>query len=74
MKNIAVDVFYYSPSEIMCHNFQELIDKSKSLIFDSSSKLKDDITKLNKTIYYVKDRGNIKNKIIKSLESLVSSI
>jgi hypothetical protein len=40
-----------------------LIEKSKSLLFDSSCKLKDEIIKLNKTIYYVKEKGNVKNKI-----------
>ena len=48
----------------MCYNFEELLEKSKSLLFNSSSKLKDEIIKLNKTIYFVKEKGNIKNKII----------
>ena len=48
----------------MCYNFEELLKKSKSLLFDSSSKLKDEINALNKTIYYVKEKGNVKNKII----------
>ena len=57
----------------MCNNFEELLERSKSLLFDSSSKLKDEITKLNKTIYYVKEKGNIKNKIIGNLENLLNS-
>jgi len=73
MKGIASDAFDYSPSGLMCYNFEELLEKSKSLLFDSSSKLKNEITKLNKTIYYVNEKGNIKNKIIKQLENLISS-
>ena len=73
MKSIISDVFDYSPSEIMCYNFNELLNKSKSLLFDTSSKLKKDIIRLNETIYYVKDKGNIKNKILNNLESLLSS-
>ena len=72
MKGIASDAFDYSPSGLMCYNFEELLERSKSLLFDSSSKLKDEITKLNKTIYYVKEKGNIKNKIIGQLEKLIS--
>ena len=72
MKGIVSDAFDYSPSGLMCYNFEELLERSKSLLFDSSSKLKDEITKLNKTIYYVKEKGNIKNKIIGQLEKLIS--
>jgi|TARA_B100000929_G_scaffold280027_1_gene257699 hypothetical protein len=74
MKSIISDVFDYSPSEITCYNFNELLNKSKSLLFDTSSKLKKDIIRLNETIYYVKDKGNIKNKILNNLESLLSSV
>jgi hypothetical protein len=66
-------VFDYSPSGLMCYNFEEILERSKSLLFNSSSKLKDEISKLNKTIYYVKERGNIKNKIIEQVERLVNS-
>ena len=72
MKGIVSDAFDYSPSGLMCYNFEKLLEKSKSLLFDSSSKLKNEITKLNKTIYYVKEKGNIKNKIIGQLENLIS--
>ena len=72
MKDIQSDAFDYSPSRLMCYNFEELLERSKSLLFDSSSKLKDEITKFNKTIYYVKEKGNIKNKIIGQLEKLIS--
>ena len=73
MKGIQSDAFDYSPSGLMCYNFEELLKKSKSLLFDSSSKLKDEINALNKTIYYVKEKGNIKNKIIENLENLLNS-
>ena len=62
-KNISL-AFDYSPSGLMCHNFEELLERSKSLLFNSSSKLKNEIAALNKTIYHVKEKGNIKNKII----------
>ena len=73
MKGIVSNAFDYSSSGLMCYNFEDLLEKSKSLLFDSSSKLKNAITKLNKTIYYVKEKGNIKNKIIGQLENLISS-
>ena len=65
-------VFNYLSSELMCHNFDELLERSKSLLFNNSSKLKDEIASLNKTVYHVKEKGNIKNKIIKHLENLIS--
>ena len=72
MKGVISDAFDYSPSGLMCYNFEEILEKSKSLLFDDSSKLKNEITELNKTIYYVKEKGNIKNKIIVQLENLIS--
>ena len=72
MKRSAADAFDYLYSGSLCYNFEELLEKSKSLLFDNSSKLKEEITKLNKTIYYVKEKGNIKNKIIGQLEKLIS--
>jgi hypothetical protein len=62
----------YLPSELECNNFEELLEKSKSLLFNSSSKLKDKISELNRTIYHVNEKGNIKNKIIKQLEHLIN--
>ena len=38
-----------------------------------SSELKNEIATLKNTIYYVKERVNIKNKIIGQLENLISS-
>ena len=67
-KSISV-AFDYSPSGLMCYNFEELLERSKSLLFNSSSKLKNEIAALNKTIYHVKEKGNIKNKIIMHLEN-----
>ena len=46
---------------------------SKSLLFNNSSELKKEITKLKEKIYYVKEKGNTKSKIIGQLENLISS-
>ena len=72
MKTIKSEAFDYSPSGLMCNNFEDILEKSRSLLFNNSSKLKEEISKLNKTIYYVKEKGNIKNKIIGQLENLIS--
>ena len=64
--------FNYLSSRIMCNNFEELLERSKSLLFDNSSKLKDEIAVLNKKIYHVKEKGNVKNKIIRQLENLIN--
>jgi len=73
MKQTMSEAFDYSPSGLMCSNFEELLEKSKSLLFNNSSELKKEITKLKETIYYVKEKGNIKSKIIGQLENLISS-
>jgi hypothetical protein len=62
----------YLPSELICYNFDELYQKSKSILFSNSSKWREEMKKLNKTIYYVKEKGNIKDKIIMRLENLIN--
>jgi len=74
MKQTMSDVFNYLSPGLMCYNFEELLEKSNSLLFNNSSKLKNKITELNKKIYYVKEKGNVKNKIINNLENLISTI
>jgi hypothetical protein len=71
MKAIKSESFNYLSSGLMCNNLEDILEKSKSLLFNSSSKLRKEINKLNETIYYVKEKGNIKNKIIKQLEDLI---
>jgi hypothetical protein len=72
MNKIVLNEPNYLPSELICHNFEELLQKSKSFLFDSSSKLQNIVNQLNETIYYVNKKGNIKNKIIRTLENLIS--
>jgi len=64
IKKLVSVQFDYLSSKLMCYNFEELLEKSKSLLFDSSSELKEEILKLNNTVYYLKDKGNVKNRII----------
>jgi len=71
MVEIKSRSFNYSSSRLMCNNFEDVLEKSKSLLFNSSSKLKEEISRLNKKFYYVKGKGNIKNKIIGQLEDLI---
>ena len=73
-KNYIPDTFDYLSSKLVCHNFDDLLERSKSLLFNNSSQLKNEISTLNKTIYNVKEKGNVKNKIIKQLENLISTI
>lgn len=72
MKKTLLNPPNYLPTELICNNFGVLLEKSKSLLFNSSSKLKDKIAELNQTIYHVSEKGNIKNKIINRLENLIN--
>ena len=68
-EKIILDIPNYIPSELICHNFEDLYQKSKSILFLSPSKLEGKIEELNKKIYYVSKKQNIKNKILKDLEN-----
>ena len=70
-QKLILDFPNYLPSELICYNFAELLEKSKLLLFNNSSKLKNKINELNRTIYYVSKEGSVKNKIIKQLENLI---
>ena len=69
MKKLVLVYPYYLPSELICYNFQELYQKSKSILFSDSSKLREEVKKLNKTIYFVSEKTNIKKKILNDLEN-----
>mgnify|MGYP001308922364 FL=1 len=69
MKKLLVVFPNYLSSELICYNFDELYQKSKSILFSSSSKFKEELKKLNKTIYFVRNKQNIKKKILKNLEN-----
>ena len=52
----------------MCHSFQELNEKSKSILFSNSSNLSNIVKKVSKTVYYVNQYNNLKKKLITDLE------
>ena len=67
------DTFDYFSSKIMCSNFEDLLERSKSLLFNTASELKEEISTLNKTIYNLKEKGNIKNKIIQNCMGIIQN-
>jgi hypothetical protein len=69
MKKLVVVFPNYLSSELICYNFDELYQKSKSILFSSSSKFGEELKKLNKTIYFVSKKENIKKKILENLEN-----
>ena len=72
MKKIVSDVPNYLSPELMCYNFEELQQKSKSILFSNSSKLREEVKKLNKRIYFVNEKKDIKKKILNDLENRLS--
>jgi len=74
MKQIISSSFDYSPSRLICNNFEDLLEKSKSLLFKNPSELKDGISELNNTIYDLDEKGNIKKRIINNLETLINTV
>ena len=69
MKKLNLVFPNYLSSELICYNFDELYQKSKSILFSSSSKFEEELKKLNKTIYFVSKKENIKKKILENLEN-----
>jgi len=59
----------YLPDELICSNFDELYQRTKSILFSNSSKLGEEIKKLNQTVYFVKKKENIKKSILENLEN-----
>jgi len=69
-------VFDYLSSKLICYNLQDLLQKSKSLLFDNNSELKEEISNLKKTIYHVaKNRENmsIKNQILSDCKTIIQN-
>ena len=69
MEIIISDIPNYLPSELTCHNFEDLYNKSKSILFLKSSIIKEKIEELTNKIYYVSKEQNIKKKILDDLEN-----
>ncbi len=72
MKEIVLDIPNYLPPSLVCNNFEELYQKSKSFLFINSNKLIEEVKELNKKIYYVVNKKNIKTKILDHLENQLS--
>ena len=72
VQKVTLGIPNYFPQELECNNFEELLEKSKLLLFNNSSKLKSKILELNSTIYFLNEKGNVKNKIIDRLENLIN--
>ena len=70
-KKIIAHIPNYLSSELMCYNFEELQHKSKSILFSNSSKLREEVKKLNERIYFANEKKDIKKKILKNLENLL---
>tara|TARA_Y100000294_G_scaffold177918_1_gene205644 strand:+ start:1647 stop:3533 length:1887 start_codon:yes stop_codon:yes gene_type:complete len=69
MEKIVLDIPNYVPQELICNNFEDLYQKSKSILFLNPSKLEGKVEELSKKIYYVNKKQNIKKKIIDDLEN-----
>ena len=69
-------VFDYFSSKLICYNLQDLLQKSKSLLFDNNSELKEEILNLNKTIYHVaknREKMSIKNQILSDCKTIIEN-
>ena len=69
MQKMYSDIKNYLPSELMCHSYQELNEKSKSILFSDSSNLNKIVKELSKKIYYVNEKNNFKKKLFSDLSN-----
>ena len=72
VKKIVLNYENYLPSELICENFEELLEKSKIILFKDTSILKDKINELKRTLYHTEEKGNIKDIIHTKLENLLN--
>ena len=68
LEKITTDAFNYNPPGLMCYNFEELLEKSNSILFSNTSQLRDEIKTLTQKIYFVHKQKEVKNKILNDLE------
>ena len=61
-------VFDYRPSNLMCFNYEDLLKRSKSILFDQSSELKDEINFLYNKYYKIQNNNTVKETIHQYLE------
>ena len=72
MKVIFSSIPDYLSLELCAFDFEELYQKSKSILFSDSSKsnkIREEVKKLNNKIYSVSEKKNIKKKILIDLEN-----
>ena len=72
MNRIFSFILDYLSLELCTFDFEELYQKSKSILFSNSSKsnkLREEVKKLNNKIYSVSENKNIKKKILNDLEN-----
>ena len=74
LEKIFLDIINYLPSELICHNFEDLYKKSQSILTSSSNKWEAQIKELNDRVYYVKEKKNIKKRILGDLENQIEKI
>ena len=68
MQAIISNIFDYSSSNILCHNYEDLLRKSKSFLLDQNSHLIEEINVLNDKFYKAENNGTVKDTILQYLE------
>ena len=68
MQAIISNIFDYSSSNILCHNYEDLLRKSKSFLFGQNSHLIEEINVLNDKYYKAENNGTVKGTILQYLE------
>ena len=61
-------VFDYRPSNLMCFSYEDLLKRSKSILFDQNSELKEEINFLYNKYYKIKNNNTVKETIHQYLE------
>jgi len=68
LKGIMAQVFDYRPSNLMCFSYEDLLKRSKSILFDQNSELKEEINFLYNKYYKIKNNNTVKETIHQYLE------
>ena len=68
MQKIVSDIFDYSQSNLLCHNFHDLFTRSQSILSGKNSKLVEEVKALNNKFYITEHKGKVKDIVIQNFK------
>jgi len=74
MKAVISETIDCYPKSILCYEYDEIVKKAKSFLFDANSYLFRDIENLYNKVYYIDGSRIVKSKILENLEKQIKTV